>query len=79
MSGLDFKSFLIGILIATIFVFTTGISTGGGSGKYMVSCVGSSPACYVLNTETGVGKYVTTSTQQNSKSGMMNPGTKPDF
>ena len=77
MSGIDFKSFLIGVLITIIFVFTTGISIGGG-GKYMVSCT-EGGFCFVLNTETGVGKYVTTSTQQNSKSGMMNPGTKPDF
>ena len=78
MSGIDFKSFLIGILIAIIFVFTTGISIGGG-GKYMVSCLGSSVGCFVLNTETGVGKYVPGGTRKNPKEGHMNPGTKPDF
>tara|TARA_E500000178_G_scaffold144231_1_gene143837 strand:- start:170 stop:460 length:291 start_codon:yes stop_codon:yes gene_type:complete len=57
MSGIDFKSFLIGILIAIIFVFTTGISLSGG-GKYMVNCLGSSALCFVLNTETGAGSYV---------------------
>ena len=56
MSGIDFKSFLIGILVAIIFVFTTGISSSGG-GKYMVSC-GDSKWCFVLNVETGIGRYV---------------------
>ena len=74
MSGIDFKSFLIGILIAIIFVFTTGISIGGG-GKYMVSCLGSSVGCFVLNTETGVGRYVSTGYGD----GVMEHGTKPDF
>ena len=79
MSGIDFKSFLIGILIAIIFVFTTGISIGGG-GKYMVSCVaGGSIVCFVLNTETGVGKYVSVGARKDLPSGRMNPGTKPDF
>ncbi len=48
MSGVDFKSFLIGVLIAIIFVFTTGISLSGG-GKYMVGCGQSE--CLVLNTD----------------------------
>jgi hypothetical protein len=74
MSGIDFKSFLIGILIAIIFVFTTGISIGGGGGKYMTSCL--HVECFVLNTEAGVGKYVRYSS---SKDLPMNPGTKPDF
>ena len=55
MSGIDFKSFLIGILITVIFVFTTGISLSGG-GKYMTSCGQSE--CLVLNTETGAGRHV---------------------
>jgi len=78
MSGIDFKSFLIGILIAIIFVFTTGISIGGG-GKYMVSCVGSNIICFVLNTETGVGKYVRAGDRKNLPEGVMNSGKKPDF
>ena len=69
MSGVDFKSFLIGVLIAIIFVFTTGISLSGG-GKYMVAC-GAGP-CLVINTETGVGMYV-------SKKGSLISGTKPNF
>lgn len=79
MSGIDFKSFLIGILIAIIFVFTTGISLSGG-GKYMVSCVGSSSNCFVLNTETGVGRYVARTFQMSdTRDGSMKQGTKPDF
>ena len=76
MSGIDFKSFLIGVLITIIFVFTTGISLSGG-GKYVVSCAGSSnsTSCFVLNTETGVGRYVQTS----YGNGVMEHGTKPDF
>mgnify|MGYP001197630503 CR=1 FL=1 len=93
MSGIDFKSFLIGILITVIFVFTTGISLSGG-GKYMVTC---SQRCFVLNTETGAGSYVF---EDNSDSrwrrkagldvddprdsefgqmGFMQQGTKPNF
>ena len=75
MSGIDFKSFLIGILITIIFVFTTGISIGGGGGKYMVSCLGSVSFCFVLNTDTGVGRYV----GRESRDLLMHPGTKPDF
>ena len=79
MSGIDFKSFLIGILIAIIFVFTTGISLSGG-GKYMVSCVGSSSNCFVLNTETGVERYVARTFQMSdTRDGSMKQGTKPDF
>ena len=55
MSGIDFKSFLIGVLITIIFVFTTGVTTQG-DGRYMVSCKQSH--CLVLNTETGAGRYV---------------------
>jgi hypothetical protein len=75
MSGIDFKSFLIGVLITIIFVFTTGISIGGG-GKYVVSCAGSSnsTSCFILNVETGVGKHV-----QRSKQGVLKAGAKPDF
>ena len=71
MSGIDFKSFLIGVLVTIIFVFTTGISLSGG-GKYMVSCWKGS-YCFVLNTETGVGRYVARTF------GTMEQGTKPDF
>ena len=55
MSGIDFKSFLIGVLITIIFVFTTGVTTREG-GNYMFSCKQSH--CLVLNTETGAGRYV---------------------
>ena len=79
MSGIDFKSFLIGVLITIIFVFTTGISLSGG-GKYIVSCVGSNAICFVLNTETGVGKYVPNYFQMSdTRHGSMKQGTKPDF
>lgn len=71
MSGIDFKSFLIGILITVIFVFTTGISLSGG-GKYMTNCGGK--YCFILNTETGVGRYV-----DFSSIGLMFQGLKPDF
>lgn len=81
MSGIDFKSFLIGVLITIIFVFTTGISLSGG-GKYIVSCAGSSnsTSCFVLNTETGVGKYVPSYFEMSdTRHGSMKQGTKPDF
>ena len=55
MSGIDFKSFLIGVLINIIFVFTTGVTTPEGA-NYMVSCKQSH--CLVLNTATGAGRYV---------------------
>ena len=71
MSGIDFKSFLIGILITIIFVFTTGISLSGG-GKYMASC--GQRYCFILNTETGAGRYV-----DDSSDGRMFQGLKPDF
>jgi hypothetical protein len=77
MSGIDFKSFLIGILITVIFVFTTGISSGG-SGKYVVSCTNS--FCFTLNTETGIGKYVV-ALKRTDVTGVeiIEPGNKPDF
>ena len=93
MSGIDFKSFLIGILITVIFIFTTGSSIGGGE-KYTVSCAAT---CFVLNTETGVGRYVYGDNNdkrwkeingrkakniQNSefgREGLMPQGVKPDF
>ena len=81
MSGIDFKSFLIGVLITIIFVFTTGISLSGG-GKYVVSCAGSSnsTSCFILNVETGVGKYVPNYFQMSdTRHGSMKQGTKPDF
>jgi hypothetical protein len=71
MSGIDFKSFLIGILITVIFVFTTGISLSGG-GKYMTSC--GQRYGFILNTETGVGRYVA-----DPSDGRMFQGVKPDF
>ena len=72
MSGVDFKSFMIGILIAIIFVFTTGVASKSG-GKYMVSC---GNGCYVLNTETGAGKYVKSAF---TGSDIHPPGVKADF
>ena len=93
MSGIDFKSFLIGILITVIFVFTTGISIGG-SGKYTVSC--KQTHCLVLNTNTGAGRYVHENNLDEEwretvgvrgkkfkgllpKVGFMQQGIKPDF
>ena len=80
MSVIDFKSFLIGILIAIIFVFTTGISLSGG-GKYMTRCA--QAYCFVLNTETGVGKYVATNWSDADtifeRNGFLKSGTKLDF
>jgi hypothetical protein len=93
MSGIDFKSFLIGILITIIFVFTTGVTNREG-GNYMVSCKQSH--CLVLNTKTGAGRYVhennmdekwreTMGVRGNKfggllpKVGFMQQGVKPDF
>lgn len=73
MSGIDFKSFLIGILIAIIFVFTTGISLSGG-GKYMVKC---GSFCLVLNTETGAGRFFDPEAYGRNK--VLKAGVKPDF
>ena len=77
MSGVDFKSFLIGILSTVIFVFTTGISNIG-NGKYVVSCTNS--FCFTLNTETGIGKYVV-AFKKTDVTGVeiIEPGAKPDF
>jgi len=93
MSGIDFKSFLIGILITIIFVFTTGVTNREG-GNYMVSCKQSH--CLVLNTETGAGRYVHENNMDEKwretigvrgkkfggllpKVGYMQQGVKPDF
>ncbi len=73
MSGIDFKSFLIGVLITIIFVFTTGISVGS-HGKYTVSC--QQQYCFTLNAETGVGRYVRPSMSQVD---WLLHGMKPDF
>ena len=93
MSGIDFKSFLIGILIAIPFVFTAGMAVSGG-GKYTVSC---SSICFVLNTETGVGRYVYSENSDSrwkkinnrqaknmkdselGREGLVPQGVKPDF
>ena len=73
MSGIDFKSFLIGVLITIIFVFTTGVTTQG-DGNYMVSC--QQQYCFTLNAETGVGRYVKPSM---SRVDWLLHGMKPDF
>tara|TARA_E500000331_G_scaffold305482_1_gene309193 strand:- start:360 stop:587 length:228 start_codon:yes stop_codon:yes gene_type:complete len=75
MSGIDFKSFLIGILITVIFVFTTGISLSGNA-KYVAVCGGESVRCFILNTETGVGNYVHRSQKV---ADWIPQGTKPNF
>ena len=93
MSSIDFKSFLIGVLITIIFVFTTGVITREGR-NYMVSCKQSH--CLVLNTETGAGRYVHENNMDEKwretvgvrgkifggllpKVGYMQQGVKPDF
>ena len=55
---MDFKSFLIGFLLAMLMLLLVGAGGNGSSSRYQIRDEGNTPTATIIDTETGIAKKI---------------------